>query len=84
MEEGFANSILVSRELVKNLANTLKTLDVRGWESIDALVGCVMILEKMANAKVEQDARQKPAPEINSVPPEGIIDESDRTKGAKR
>lgn len=34
-------------ETLRAIRDTLKTLDVRGWESIDSLVGCVMTLNRM-------------------------------------
>lgn len=40
----------VCLEMIEELlrvVSTLKTLDVRGWDSMDRLVGCVMALERM-------------------------------------
>lgn len=36
-------------EELQRVIATLKTLDVRGWESMDRLVGCVMALERMVS-----------------------------------
>lgn len=38
--------VMTDTEIIKNVINTLKSLDVRGYDSMDRLVGCVMVLEK--------------------------------------
>lgn len=41
--------IMIDKKLLISVIATLKKLDVRGFDSMDALVGCVMVLEKALN-----------------------------------
>lgn len=56
------NMVLVDRNLLAQVVNSLKTLDVRGWNSIDTLVGCVQVLSQAAN---------QPPVKVNVEEPEG-------------
>lgn len=38
--------ILLDRRIVEGIINTLKTIDVRGFDSMDSLVGSVMMLQQ--------------------------------------
>lgn len=40
---------MIDKALMRDVIETLKTLDVRGWRSMDALVGCVLALEQGFN-----------------------------------
>lgn len=44
------NVFMIDKTLMLNIIETLKNLDVRGWKSIDALVGCVLMLEQAMEA----------------------------------
>lgn len=45
-------TVKVDRQLLGFVIETLKTIDVRGFESMDALVGCVITLTQMMNTPV--------------------------------
>lgn len=50
---------VIDRDLMANIIATLKTLDVRGYESMDKLVGCVIHLERAMNNKIVPNDRKK-------------------------
>ena len=39
----------ISRELIESVILTLKSIDVRGYDSMDRLVGLVMLFERIKN-----------------------------------
>ena len=39
----------VTEELIKSVIETLKGIDVRGYDSMDRLVGLVMLFERILN-----------------------------------
>jgi len=41
---------VVDRGVLYGLVQSLKQIDVRGYDSMDRLVGCVMVLENLMNA----------------------------------
>lgn len=41
------------KELMENVINCLKTLDVRGYDSYEKLVGCVSVLRNAMKNKVK-------------------------------
>ena len=41
---------VIEKALMAEIIASLKTLDVRGWDSMDKLVGCVLLLEQAMNA----------------------------------
>ena len=43
---------VVDRGVLYGLVQSLKQIDVRGYDSMDRLVGCVMVLENLMNAPV--------------------------------
>lgn len=44
---------IIQLDTLDKLISTLKSMDVRGFESMDALVGSVIILERARNSAVE-------------------------------
>ena len=49
----------IQRLVLQQLLTTLKTLDVRGYESMNRLVGCVMLLEQLLSAPKEQEKTEE-------------------------
>ena len=43
------NLFVMDKKLMEQIINTLKQIDVRGFDSMDALVGCVMLLQQGMN-----------------------------------
>lgn len=43
------NMIMLDKRVIGQVIETLKTLDVRGFDSMDKLVGIVMLLEQTMN-----------------------------------
>lgn len=43
------NMVLVNRNFLAQVINSLKTMDVRGWESNSTLVDCINALTNVAN-----------------------------------
>lgn len=41
--------VVVDRDVIASLISSLRKIDVRGFESMDRLVGCVIVLQKLAN-----------------------------------
>ncbi len=46
-ENNMSEHVVVDKMSVKMLVNTLKQIDVRGFDSMDRLVGAVMVLEEI-------------------------------------
>lgn len=44
------NVFIMGKDLMANIIGSLKTLDVRGWDSMNTLVGCVVLLEQAMDA----------------------------------
>lgn len=52
--EGEATAyVVVDRDVIASLIASLKRIDVRGFESMDRLVGCVIVLQKL----IEQEQK---------------------------
>lgn len=61
------NNFLVQGELLVRVIKTLKELDVRGFDSMDKLVGLVMLFERILNTPVDQ-AQEPPVMAPNQPP----------------
>lgn len=46
----------ISIELIESVILTLKSIDVRGYDSMDRLVGLVMLFERIKNTPVTPDS----------------------------
>ena len=62
------NLVLINRNFLAQIINSLTTLDVRGWDSINTLVGCVNALNDVAN--------QEPV-KIEPIKPEEGVQQDD-------
>lgn len=61
----------VPRDLIVRVISTLKEMDVRGFDSMNRLVGLVMLFESILNTPVEAPAMQPvadPGPTPNVMP----------------
>lgn len=58
--------VQIEMRLVNQIIATLKSIDVRGYESMSSLVGLVMLFEDMSNSA----ARQAEQPVLKEVKPE--------------
>lgn len=47
MENEATRFVVVDRGVLSRIVDSLKKLDVRGYDSYDRVVGCVMLLENM-------------------------------------
>lgn len=45
--------VAVNKALIARIIGTLKSLDVRGFESMDSLVGTVIVLENLMNEQTD-------------------------------
>lgn len=55
--EGEATAyVVVDKDVIASLIASLKRIDVRGFESMDRLVGCVIVLQKL----IEQEQKITP------------------------
>lgn len=52
-------NITLSEELIQRIVYTLKQLDVRGYDSMDKLVGTVTLLERIAEAKLPVETEEQ-------------------------
>jgi len=59
-------NITLNADLIKTVISTLKQMDVRGYESMDRLVGLVMLFEQVL-AKAEEEAKKQEAPQIEII-----------------
>ena len=50
MENEATRFVVVDRGVLAGIIDSLKKLDVRGYDSYDRLVGCVMVLENLKYA----------------------------------
>lgn len=68
--------ILIPTEMIASVIGTLKMIDVRGYENMDRLVGCVITLEKAmqqggvtavpnGKEKVEEDQHEHTEPYLD-------------------
>ena len=53
MENDTVQVLIVERRMIEQVVSTLKEIDVRGFDSMDRLVGCVITLENALNTKYE-------------------------------
>lgn len=54
------NIVVVDKNLLRSIINSLKKIEVRGFDSMDILVGCVMLLEQTLNApKPVEDTQEE-------------------------
>ena len=53
----------ISLELIESVILTLKSMDVRGYDSMDRLVGLVMLFERIKNTPVAPEPVPAAEPE---------------------
>ena len=51
--------LTIDKELLERIIQTLKKLDVRGFDSMDMLVGCVSALMSVYNAPASEENKQQ-------------------------
>ena len=50
--------VAVDRGVLAGLIESMKKIDVRGFESMDRLVGCVIVLQKLANQSAPETGEE--------------------------
>lgn len=58
--------ITLKRELIQQMVNTLKAIKPRGYESMDRIVGLVMLLESIIKQADEMAKKQAEEAEKNA------------------
>lgn len=71
MGNEMTNYIVTNKNILKGIIASLKRIDVRGYESMDRLVGCVIVLESLL----------KPAGPKASEPPKSGTEDKEKQDG---
>lgn len=61
------NLFMIDKSLMSEIISNLKNLKVDGWESMTALVGCVVLLEKAMDAP-------EPETKTETITTEEVVD----------